>query len=294
MKERFDAAERDESARYKSAAALFDNAVVFGSEAIDRVWVGRSMQWFEAPSLALLRQGLELAQGARASLFSNAPRAAPLLLRGMLEILWQIMYLHAGTIQVRAAAFFVGHYQRLLRELAVGDPDTKEFNRVRGAIDRDNMSLNFPRPKMNTEQLQLREQLVALLADARFCLAAEEYNSMVAKHPKRNPEWYSIGGGPSNIAALAEKVQQSYLYETMYRPYSASVHGTDVLQQSFEGGKLLPIGSLKDWNYYALHGINLTLNLILTYTQKNEPDYFAAAEDHVAATFEPEIVRLFG
>ncbi|MCD6249805.1 MAG: hypothetical protein J7J98_05685 [candidate division Zixibacteria bacterium] len=46
--------------------------------------------------------------------------------------------------------------------------------------------------------------------------------------PRTPRKWYSIDGGPMNLEQLADKLERGLEYETLYRHFSALVHGTDV------------------------------------------------------------------
>jgi len=52
----------------------------------------------------------------------------------------------------------------------------------------------------------------------------------VKKASKGNPYWYSLYGGPTSIEKLADYLKLTAMYHILYRQWSSSTHGTDIIQ----------------------------------------------------------------
>jgi len=50
---------------------------------------------------------------------------------------------------------------------------------------------------------------------------------VVKQRNKREPEWFSLFGGPSSTCALAHRLKYGAIYEFMYRTWSGNVHASN-------------------------------------------------------------------
>jgi hypothetical protein len=70
------------------------------------------------------------------------------------------------------------------------------------------------------------ENMNAFLAKAHIKPIAEKFTEYKARR-KKNPNWYSIDGGPDSIEQLSVYLKRAAFYNVLYRHWSAISHATD-------------------------------------------------------------------
>lgn len=89
---------------------------------------------------------------------------------------------------------------------------------------------NTPNDKIAAEIKQLKQ----LLQTPQFAPVTAEYNQTKRQY-KRDPDWFSLYGGPKNRADLASILGKGAIYRLLYGDWSTLAHGNDLRRYVFDG-----------------------------------------------------------
>lgn len=123
------------------------------------------------------------------------------------------------------------------------------------------------------------EKLRSVLAREQFRELEIDYAARLKKNPKREPEWFSLLGGPRNRRHLARFLNRESEYLALYGDWSEIVHGSDAalyLVPSGEPGlaafKPARFGAaLPERAFMAATFILRSTRLLLQHFRPNEP-----------------------
>jgi hypothetical protein len=197
----------------------------------------------------LTRHILESIDGVAILVSKGSVQSCELLLRGSLEALASIHYLLGVDGNNRGLAFLAADVRRQLKYYRQCDPADDLGKDIRRRITGEAISGIIGRPPIKL----VRKKIAALradLADEPLRVVNEEYERQkaAAKTARkkrcptcgklgssgRDPEWYSLFGGPKNIQELTNKTGLTALYELMYRPWSGTVHVGNTMRNLHE------------------------------------------------------------
>ncbi|MFA7117053.1 MAG: DUF5677 domain-containing protein [Bacteroidales bacterium] len=212
---------------------LIDEFVHFGTHVLK--WMvqvpGGSDE--QMPLILFFRDLLEKADSISILVKNSSIDPSKQILRSLFETHMYIDYLTEKYQDERAMAFLVWDAKRKIQLLQNYNFGTQKNKQLRNSLEKDKSIMdndlleNLPEVKSNLKKLQ------DLLKQDEYLRASKEYDKV--KKNEGNPNWYRLFNGPRNIQQLANHIKLSFLYETLYRNWSGSVHGTDIVQ-----GKITP------------------------------------------------------
>jgi hypothetical protein len=177
-----------------------------------------------------IRHILEL-MGAVSSCVKNANiDPCKIVLRAMLESFLGLTYMLQNDTRRRAFAFLAVEAHQRLKHLRMLDLSTEEGKKYLSLVrDDENASSFSPRisPEMIATAINNAEEFLQTEGVGE---ALTEIINLKKTKKKRNPNWYSLYGGPANLEELATTVGHQLLYAFFYRYWSRSTHGIDVIQ----------------------------------------------------------------
>jgi hypothetical protein len=165
---------------------------------------------------------------------------------------------------------FVEHGKWLIKS----DKTSKEFKELKENYLKDKLMKNNEPLVIEDAKTQI-SGLEDLLNTEPYKMIKEEYD---LKHcQKRNPAWYSLYGGPDSIRGLAFNVELPALYEVLYRGWSHSTHGNNIVQGKLkrDSSRMLNIKPLRisgDAESIGQHCMNLVITAFLIYVDKRLPE----------------------
>jgi len=171
------------------------------------------------------------------------------LLRAVFESTLSIEYiLENNTIQ-RGMDFMVSYYHNELKHYRRWDPDDPMYAEFQSILRSDKILGNWELSEIPDvkEEIEKRKKIFEL---ERYRESEAEYQNL-RRRGTTNPKWYSLHNGPSSIEKLAERLDRRGMYNILYRQWSKSVHGTDLIR-----GKI----SIDDEKRVSVHQIRLPTN----------------------------------
>lgn len=164
-----------------------------------------------------------------------APAMAALQLRAMMESLMSLEYLTEVKSKTpeRALAYrFVVEMSR--REFYLQqDPNTEEGKNLRRYIDGSPYAMEWKPIDPGSIAGHLK-QLDEILNRQEYKFMAKALKK--AEKRGRNPNWYSVHGGPRNVRELAQYLKHADWYAFLYTEWSERGHGRDVIDRVLTHG----------------------------------------------------------
>lgn len=210
-------------------ADLIEETVNFGSHVLK--WHLEAARGGDetAPVTLSLRHILELLDCVSINIRHSSAEPCKLLLRGALESYFSVAYILEADTKRRAMAFMAVYANQRLKGYRKLDPTTQQGKEFQNLLKEDriagNMVISIP-PSLVQSSIA---NLESLLKKPDYKDANAEYQRL-KKAGMKNPYWYSLYGGPTNIEKLAEHLQLAAMYHILYRQWSSSTHGTDIIQ----------------------------------------------------------------
>lgn len=175
------------------------------------------------PILLLARHVIESLDGVAILVSKGGSHPCQPLLRSALEAVLGVLYILEKDTKQRAFAYQVAHAHKKIKLYDRLDPTTQAGKELRKLLDGDMMEgffnalpfLNYPKMIANLQNM---------LAKPDFQPIEAEWQRLKALNKKRDPDWYSLFGGPKSVRELAVHLGMAGMYEFLYRFWSESVH----------------------------------------------------------------------
>lgn len=185
------------------------------------------------PIQMMFRHIMEVGDSVSLLVKSSSIDPCKLLLRGMLESCLGLEYILEQDTHNRAMGYMAWHSHRKLKiykKLNATEQASKDFVQ---RLNADKiLSGSFSIPAVSDLEDQIKN-INSLLTSPAYKNAEAEYMKIAAK--ENNPPWFRLFGGPQKIEQLANRLNRQAFYEILYRRWSGSTHGTDVID-----GKIFP------------------------------------------------------
>jgi len=191
------------------------------------------------------------------------------LLRTGMELQLNVMFLMEGddTYEQRCLAYEYFHFQNQLRVAQKCDPNTEVGKQVRGQSRDEPLGDIFDRTSSDI-QSEIKA-LQAKVNSARYAAVRAE----VAR--TKSKRWYGLWNGPANVEALAGRLKQHAIYETLYRYWSSASHGESALKRMIlgkaEGLQMQPVRSPAGLPAACRHACSLANSMTLFIVDKRLP-----------------------
>jgi len=217
-------------------SALLEESVNYGTHLVASVGKAARRRGDEALVVTLLlRHALEIIDSISVLVRSSSIDPCAILLRALLESFFSTEYVIKGMTpqdrMKRARCFIVWHIHNELKWLDKLDAKTQQGKQFKALMQKDvavkNLQLSLPATIVGS--IKSREKL---LQSPQYIKIEKEYQII----RKKNPNWFSLFGGPKTIQELSVELGRPGLYEIYYRIWSGTAHGTSLIRR----GKVSP------------------------------------------------------
>lgn len=230
-------------------SSLIEEAVNFGTHILK--WEVELIGSDENVPIGLtLRHILDLLDSVSVLVRNSCADPCKLILRGALEAQLGLEFILQNDTKKRSLAFLVCNYHNDLKLLLKVKPGEQGYDQLLSKMEADrSIPKGIKLPKFPNLENNI-DNLKSLLAMPHYIQAEKEYQVLIKKGFK-NPNWFQLFNGPRNIEQLANTLKRQALYEVLYRGWSSSIHGTDVikskLHQTLDGNvEIIQLRHLKD------------------------------------------------
>jgi hypothetical protein len=155
----------------------------------------------------------------------TAPAILPL--RSSFEALLAIKYILEADSKRRASAYMVAYSHRRIRMYKLLDSDTQEGRDFVKDLSTDEALRQIDIAALKQHTKRAMENLGNLIRKERNKNAEAEYQRL-KQDRKREPEWYQLFGGPSNLRELAQRLNYRARYDLLYRSWSNLAHAGEL------------------------------------------------------------------
>lgn len=183
----------------------------------------KSTSYHHATVYLLTRHAIESLDGVSVLVSKGCSQPCQPLLRSALEALLGIFYILEAGSECRGLAYQLTHAHKKIKVYQRLDPATDQGRQLRRDIAPDPCAeiLDglpvFDYPK-------LIAGLEGMFRQTEFQPIEAEWQRLKAANRNKDPEWYSLFGGPTNVRDLAIRVGVPAMYEFLYRAWSNEVH----------------------------------------------------------------------
>lgn len=154
------------------------------------------------------------------------------LLRVALEAVLNLEYLLKGNLHRNGLAFLVCTYHKELKLCQQLSDGSQQYSQLRGKLQSDKtLPDDILPPEINGLSAHV-ENIERMLGLPLYGEVEAEYQRLKSMGIN-NPAWHQLFEGPRTIENLAKDVNRQGLYEVLYRGWSGSVHGADILKGKF-------------------------------------------------------------
>lgn len=161
-------------------------------------------------------------------------------------------------------SFMVWNFVTQDKWLIKADQETPAFKELEAKFKKDRLMKNsfpyFINPHDHGKEMS--EKIFSLPG---YREVKQEYDR--TKKNRKNPAWYSLYDGPGNLEQVASLLELPAFYEVLYRGWSPSTHGNNILQGKIEISEngFAKIAPLRD-PYAAASIVQHSMNIcILSY-----------------------------
>lgn len=192
--------------------------------------------------LALHRHCIEAAEGIAALCAALGSTPASIVLRSQYEAWLGLQYLleHEGKVKERSLAWIVGDKIEALKAVERMDKRSSTGKAYLAMLKQDRLvsgARRHPQPVVR----RLASKLKAELSQPALDATVKSFRAR-RKHSGRSVEWYSLGGGPRNLAELARHLSVPATHLGLYGGWSSTAHARDssqLLAPTHGGGRVL-------------------------------------------------------
>jgi hypothetical protein len=224
-----------------------------------------------------IRHILDLLDSVSVLVRNSCADPCKLILRGALEAQLGLEFILQNDTKKRSLAFLVCNYHNDLKLLLKVKPGEQGYDQLLSKMKADRSIPKgiklpqFPNLENNIDNLK------SLLAMPHYIQAEKEYQALMKKGIK-NPNWFQLFNGPRNIEQLANTLKRHALYEVLYRGWSSSIHGTDVikskLHQTVDGNvEIIQLRHLKDVQMITQITVTLAILCYQVMIEKRIPSH---------------------
>jgi len=212
-----------------------EEAVNFGTQILNK---GMKKGGTEAdlPAVLFLRNMLENIDAITVLIRNGVIEPCNNLLRTALENLFSLEYLLAdsGKITERSRSFLVWNFVTQEKWLSKADIGTPAYKEMEAKFKKDRLMKSAFPYFIDADDLG-KEMSQKIFSLPGYQEVKQEYDR--TKKIKKNPAWYSLYDGPGNLEQVASLLDLPALYEVLYRGWSPTTHGNNILQGKIEISK---------------------------------------------------------
>lgn len=226
------------------------------------------------PAPLFFRNFLELIDATSILIRNSSVDPCKSLMRTSLETLFYLDYLLTEDQERRALCFLVWNTHRNIKTYKKVDGQSELFKQLKSKYKNDKFLKDASPIIFDILSQNQMANALEMLELPSYKPINEEYQR--TKEKIKNPNWYSLFDGPQNIEGLANKSQFSVLYDVLYRSWSNSIHGTDIIQGKISQGpaktvEVLQIRYPKEAQSITQYCFNLCIPIFKTFIEKRIP-----------------------
>ena len=242
------------------------------------------------PPILFLKNLISTIDGISVLVANAIMEPCNVLLRTLLENFFSLEYLledNAGSGQ-RSRNFMVWDYLERRKWLKKGDVNSHEHAILIKKFKQDKRLYDSPVMTFPMAD-KICERIDQGLNNKNNLATWKEYQR-TKKVKKKAPAWYSLFNGPGSIEELAAKVGYPALYEILYRGFSPSSHGNNIVpgKISFPDGPEVHLEPLRDTTLVAStvnHCLQISNLAFRTYLSKRVPFMAKNYQEWVSVAF---------
>lgn len=214
-----------------------------------------------------------------------------ILLRSVLESVLTVKYILEKDTDIRGTDFMTCCWHHVINELRKEDPDDSMHKQLLAKKRRDKLMKDKQLPETRPDIKERIKILKDHLTSPEYIESEREYQRL-KNAIRRNPNWYSMHGGPANIEGLADHLELPMEYELLYRAWSGLVHGIDIIIDNIEvddqDRSFIPQIRLPgDAFDVTKRAMNYGLEIILPFIECFVPEKAQEAKDWYKKEIEP-------
>jgi len=258
----------------KQLSDVINKLPEFGAEIIKWDFERTAGGDYLLPGILFLRNFIGLIDAISILIRNSSVEPCGALLRTALETQFNLEYLLSGDQKRKAYCFLVWNTHRNIKLYKKVDGESEQFRQLKSKYAKDRF-LKVMDP------IILDDLVKPLMVNAEDLLNLPDYKPIEEEYKRtssiiRNPNWFSLYDGPKNIEELAAKSNFSGLYEGLYRSWSNTVHGTDIIQGKVshdqqKRAEIIQIRFPKDAQSMTLHCFNISIPIFRTFVENRTP-----------------------
>lgn len=179
------------------------------------------------PTIMFFRSLLEKADSISILIKNSSIDSSKIILRSLFETHLSISYLNENYTEDRSMAFLVWNSKNIIKANRAFIKGNQEFKELQSRVEKDGNFLTVEDLENLPSAKPIIDTQLSLLNKPEYKRVEKEYER--TKKLIKNPSWYSLFNGPKSIEQLAKDLNMSTFYPLLYRPWSGSVHGTDII-----------------------------------------------------------------
>lgn len=228
----------------------------------------------DLPPVLFLRNFLESIDAISLLVRFSAIEPCRSILRTALENLFYLEYILQDDMKNRSLAFWVWDIIHTSKLLSKADPTSNGYHDLLNKYKKDKMMRKItPTVLSNSNTIKEKNERILLLP--KFQSIKQEYDRIAVKF-KKPPSWYTLFDGPKNIEEMANRVELGAVYEILYRNWSSSIHGTNIINGKIKinrdgQAEIIQLRDPKDVESICLNCSNLCMMVFKNYVTKRMP-----------------------
>lgn len=218
----------DQAKELTRIANGIDEAINFGSHIL-ALGLKNGGTEIDLPALLFLRNLLENIDAIAVLIRHGIVDPCNSLLRTALENLFSLEYLlvEENKSTERSRSFLVWNFVVHQKWLTKADLEGKVYQEMEAKFKKDRL-MEHAFPYFIDPDTGAREMAEKIFELPNYKAVKEEYDR--THKIRKNPAWYSLYNGPATLEQVANVVSLPALYEVLYRGWSPTTHGTNILQ----------------------------------------------------------------
>jgi hypothetical protein len=220
-------------------SSLIEGFTKVGLEMLENTINTKEILKNDLASFLLFRQTLEMGDALSILVKAGSINASKPLVRTLLECYFQLAYLLNDKEEQKAIQFLY-HYERRKKEyyenLAFPHKGGSYFEKLKRDKYLRNDDISIEQKKKYQENIKNIEKI---LNEEGNKIIAEEYVRTENKKSKGNTGkkgnvsyWYELFNGPTSVEGISIELDESGLYQFIYRNCSSYAHGEDIVHSN--------------------------------------------------------------
>jgi hypothetical protein len=182
-------------------------------------------KYHHATVLLLMRHVVEAVDGVSLLVAKGSVENCGPLLRSAFEALAGILYILKADTERRALAYQVGHIHKRIKLYRKFIPTDDVARNLRAELKDDPLVSFFEKPQF--EWQKMIDNLKNTFTKPEYAPIEAEWDR-IKKGKKgtgtKDPNWYALFGGPSDLRGLSLQIGKGSFYEILYRHWSDYAH----------------------------------------------------------------------